>query len=70
MKMKQQADIQAIRKAVQSRHGGFETASDQEIMELWRHLDTDVQASYLQAPETANKTQQVKKERSDNAGSL
>ena len=41
-------NIEAIRKAVQKHHGGFESASSQEIMALWIRLDKDTQRNYLE----------------------
>ena len=36
-----------IKKAVLANHGGFENASDSQIMTLWRSLPEDVQQRYL-----------------------
>lgn len=44
MKMK----IETIREAVQKHHGGFELATDAQIMMLWRSLPEEVQKKYLE----------------------
>lgn len=40
-------DIKTIRKAVISNRGGWEQASDEQILTLWNGLDEDTQQKYL-----------------------
>ena len=40
-------DIQAIRQAVQRCHGGFEQASDREILDLWQTISADRRQTML-----------------------
>jgi len=39
--------LEVIKKAVQKRHGGFETATDAQIMTLWNALGAETQKNYL-----------------------
>ena len=39
--------IENIRRAVASHHGGFDTASDEEIMSVWQSLTTETQERYI-----------------------
>jgi len=42
-------NMDAIRRAVMMHHGGWDDATDEQIMGLWRQLDIDVQQRYLAA---------------------
>lgn len=48
-------DIRTIREAVIANRGGFEEASDGEIMTLWQHLPAETQGKYLESVKTAPK---------------
>ncbi len=60
-------DIELIRKAIIKNRGGFEKASDGQIMIIWKSLDEPTQQKYLQSvsPKGATKERKVKDAVSD-----
>jgi hypothetical protein len=39
--------LNVLRSAISARHGGFETASERELLDFWRTLDESRKAEYL-----------------------
>jgi len=55
------ADIKKIREAVLKNRGGFETASDSEILTIWNSLTDETRKQYIESVktvETAKKSPQ------------
>jgi hypothetical protein len=52
------ADIKTIREAVVKNRGGFESASDGEIMTLWNLLDETTREKYIESVKTESKSKQ------------
>lgn len=51
---KKKTDCKTIREAVIRNHGGFDKATNSQIMELWKSLDEDTRRRYLGETETRN----------------
>ncbi len=53
--------LQVIREAIQKHRGGFEDASDEEILRIWQKLDQPTQDAYLLAVQQDKKRQKGSK---------
>lgn len=51
-------DIKIIREAIIKNRGGFEAASDGEIMTIWQLLDNATREKYMESVKTESKTKQ------------
>ncbi len=40
-------DIKKIRSAIMANHGGFDDATDSQIMSVWQELDLETRTRYL-----------------------
>jgi hypothetical protein len=46
-------DIKKIRELIEKNHGGFKTATDEQVMRLWEALPREVQERYKEKPNAA-----------------
>jgi hypothetical protein len=54
-------DIKTIRKAVCSNRGGWDDASDEDILGLWATLEPQLQTEYLKSVEDVKNTNRKEK---------
>jgi len=65
----EKSKLKTIREAIGRRHGGFEQASDEQVLRVWRSLPADAKKAYLATNRETTGREPAKQEKKDHADS-